>query len=95
MMCKTAAAGLLAFILALGCGEASSSPAKWTGVDEAVVEKFAREANRPPRDSWIGKENGDLLLCLFLLAGAGGGFVAGYFFRAVFTPRPRRDETRA
>jgi ABC-type cobalt transport system substrate-binding protein len=63
------------------------SGSKWAGVDETVVEKFAVEANRPPREPLINIERGDLPLLLFLLAGAAGGFTAGYYFRALFPPR--------
>jgi hypothetical protein len=59
----------------------------WEGVDKTVVEKFATEAGHPPRPPYINTEQGDLLLFLFLLAGAVGGFIAGYAFRALFGPR--------
>jgi ABC-type cobalt transport system substrate-binding protein len=62
--------------------------AKWTGVDESVVEKFAKEAGRPPREPYINTEQGDLLLFLFLVAGAVGGFTAGYYYRDLFPPQP-------
>jgi len=61
--------------------------AEWAGVDEAVVEKFAKDAGRPPSKPLINTDQGDLLLFLFLLAGALGGFVAGYQFRQLFPPR--------
>lgn len=64
--------------------------AKWTGVDRAVVERFAQEAKRPPRDPWINTGQGDLLLFVFLLAGGVGGFIAGYYFRDLFPPRLAR-----
>jgi ABC-type cobalt transport system substrate-binding protein len=58
--------------------------AEWSGVDETVVEKFAKEAGRPPRDPYINTDQGDLLLFAFLLAGAVGGFIGGYYFRFLF-----------
>ena len=58
----------------------------WTGVDDKVVEKFARDAGRPPRAPLIDTDRGDLLLFVFLVAGAVGGFVAGYCYRALFSP---------
>lgn len=64
---------------------------KWVGVDEAVVEKLAAEANRPPRASWIPTDQGDLLLFVFLLAGVAGGFVGGYYFRELFPPKLRKE----
>jgi ABC-type cobalt transport system substrate-binding protein len=63
--------------------------AKWTGVDEAVVEKFAKEAGRQPVEPLINTDQGDLLLFVFLVAGAAGGFVGGYYFRKLF--HERRD----
>jgi ABC-type cobalt transport system substrate-binding protein len=63
------------------------SESKWAGVDESVVEKFAIEANRPPHEPLINIERGDLPLLVFLLAGAAGGFTAGYSFRGLFPPK--------
>jgi ABC-type cobalt transport system substrate-binding protein len=65
------------------------SDSKWVGVDESVVEKFAIEANRPPHEPLINIEHGDLPLLLFLLAGAAGGFIAGYCFRGLFPPKDK------
>lgn len=61
--------------------------AKWGGVDESVVEKFAREAGRPPREPLINTDQGDLLLFFFLAAGTTGGFLGGYCFREIFPPK--------
>ncbi|MGO8943028.1 MAG: cobalt ABC transporter permease [Syntrophobacteraceae bacterium] len=66
-----------------------TSDSKWAGVDETVVEKFAIEANRPPQEPLINIERGDLPLLLFLLAGAAGGFAAGYSFRGLFPPKDK------
>ena len=68
---------------------------KWVGVDEAVVEKFAREADRPAREPYAHTDRGDLLLFIFLLAGAGGGFVGGYFFRDLFPPKATKRAKNA
>lgn len=70
------------------CGE-------WPGVDEAVVKRFAEQAGRPPGEPYIPAPSGDMLLFFFLLAGAGGGFVAGYHFRGLFPPgaRSTRDSS--
>ena len=59
----------------------------WRGVDETVVEKVAADAGRPAREPLINTDQGDLLLFLFLLAGALGGFIMGYTFRSLFPPR--------
>ena len=57
--------------------------AKWSGVDESVVEKYAEEHGRAPRDPFINTDQGDLLLFVFLLGGIVGGFAAGYFWRVL------------
>ena len=59
---------------------------QWSGVDEKVVEKFADEAGHPAREPLINTDRGDLLLFVFLVAGAVGGFVAGYCYRSLFPP---------
>jgi ABC-type cobalt transport system substrate-binding protein len=64
---------------------------KWSGVDETVVEKFAEQAGRPPREPLINTDQGDLLLFFFLVAGAVGGFVGGYYFRELFPPKGNAD----
>jgi hypothetical protein len=61
--------------------------AEWSGVDESVVNKFAKEAGRSPREPYINTAQGDLLLFCFLLAGTIGGFVAGYQYRGLFPPK--------
>lgn len=63
---------------------AADKPAIWPGVDEAVVEKFAREQGREARDPYIDTDQGDLLLFLFALAGSVGGFVMGYGWHKIF-----------
>ncbi|HKI16878.1 MAG TPA: hypothetical protein VKA15_03320 [Isosphaeraceae bacterium] len=64
-----------------------SDPPPWEGVDKVVVEKVAAQAGHPARKPLINTDQGDLLLFLFLLAGAIGGFIIGYTFRALFPPR--------
>jgi cobalt/nickel transport system permease protein/cobalt/nickel transport protein len=58
---------------------------QWTGVDESVVERFAKEAGHPPQAPYINTDQGDMLLFVFAVAGACGGFVAGYCFRELFS----------
>lgn len=87
-MRKSLLVGLALLVLAGILVSRSLVPeAEWAGVDESVVEKFATEAGRPPSKPWINTEQGDLLLFLFLVAGALGGFVAGYQFRHLFPPK--------
>jgi len=59
----------------------SLAPKSWNGVDEAVVEKIAKEHGRQAVAPVIDPGSGDLLLFAFLVAGALGGFVAGYYWR--------------
>ncbi|HMK34477.1 MAG TPA: hypothetical protein VK463_05375 [Desulfomonilaceae bacterium] len=61
--------------------------AQWSGIDEAVVNKFAKDAGRPPREPYINPGQGDVLLFCFLVAGAIGGFIIGYQYRGLFPPK--------
>ena len=60
---------------------------KWSGVDKTVVEKYAKEQGREAGAPLIDTDRGDLLLFLFLLAGAVGGFAAGYYWRTLMDQR--------
>ena len=53
----------------------------WGGVDVTVIEKYAVDAGREPREPFINTDQGDLLLFVFALGGAVGGFAAGYYWR--------------
>jgi len=64
--------------------------AKWTGVDEAVIEKVAKEHGREASEPLINMEQGDLPLFLFLIAGAIGGFAAGYYWRTLIVEKSQR-----
>ncbi|MBT0652204.1 cobalt ABC transporter permease [Geobacter luticola] len=61
-------------------------PKPYTGVDEAVVEKIAKEHGREASPPLINTE-GDMLLFVFLLAGAVGGFAAGYAWRVLVSEK--------
>ena len=65
------------------CAEEEKKP-KWPGVDETVVEKYAKELGREAREPFFNTDQGDLLLFLFALAGGVGGFVMGYYWHKVF-----------
>jgi ABC-type cobalt transport system substrate-binding protein len=67
-------------------------PKPWTGVDEAVVEKVAKEHGREARKPLIDPGEGDLLLFAFLLAGVAGGFAAGYYWRTLTEKRKGGSE---
>jgi cobalt/nickel transport protein len=56
---------------------------KWVGVDEAVIEKLAKEHGREAAKPLIDIEQGDLMLFCFLVAGVIGGFTAGYYWRTL------------
>lgn len=85
---------LFAGVLLLGPACLPGWPAPWAGIDETVIEKAADTAGRPAREPFINTDQGDLLLFVFLLAGIGGGFVAGYHYRALFPPKRRDQGTR-
>jgi ABC-type cobalt transport system substrate-binding protein len=87
----------LVLLLALSVLPVRSAGAaeQWEGVDKTVIEKVAEQAGRPPREPYLNTDRGDLLLCLFLLAGAIGGFIAGYTFRGLFPPGQAGDRQHA
>jgi hypothetical protein len=72
---------LVCFLLSSFFSLAAYANEKWTGVDESVVEKYAREHGREAREPLINTDQGDMLLFVFLLGGVAGGFVAGYSWR--------------
>ena len=80
------AVAILAAVV-VGCwGWGKVTGEEWKGVDDTVIEKVAKEAGRTPGKPLINTDQGDILLCMFLLAGAVGGFVVGYNFRNLFAP---------
>ncbi len=83
---------LLLFTIHLSLLIASPAAGKWQGVDEAVVEKYAKEHGRGAAEPLINTDQGDLLLFLFLLAGAAGGFTAGYCWRMLLERRAKDRE---
>lgn len=66
---------------------------RWEGVDKAVVEKIAKEQGREASEPLINTEQGDLMLFLFLTAGAVGGFIAGYSYRTLSERKVPGKET--
>ena len=75
---------LLSLILLAGIAYAEGEkPEKWAGIDEAVIEKYATDKGREAADPLFNVE-GDMLLFLFALAGAIGGFIMGYYWHKVF-----------
>ncbi len=80
---KAQSFGMMLLLLTAFCilPPATTTSEKWSGVDETVVEKFAKEHGREAREPLINTNQGDLLIFLFLIAGAVGGFAAGYYWR--------------
>ncbi len=76
---------MLLLLLTAFCILPSVTPAgeKWSGVDESVIEKIAKEHGREAKESFLNTDQGDLLLFVFLLAGAVGGFIGGYYWRGL------------
>ncbi len=69
----------------------SAAYAAWVGVDEAVVEKVAKEHGREAHAPLINTDQGDMLLFVFLLGGAAAGFAGGYSYR-MLTEKPKGRE---
>jgi cobalt/nickel transport protein len=67
---------------------------RWSGVDETVVERFARDFGREPQDPLFDTDQGDLLLFLFALAGALGGFVMGYYWHKLFVAKQDLEQSK-
>lgn len=78
---------LLLFALIATPFTALAEEKKWEGVDESVVGKVAKEHGREAWKPFINTDQGDLLLFLFLVGGAIGGFVMGYYWRDLFDPK--------
>ena len=89
---------LVASLFLCGAAVGAEEPQpKWSGVDETVVEKYARDLGREAREPYINTDQGDLLLFLFALSGSVGGFLMGYFWHKVFVAgkverRPDHDD---
>jgi hypothetical protein len=81
-----------ALLLLLSFQPSAFSSEKWPGVDESVVEKYAKEHGREAREPFINTDQGDILLFVFLLAGAVGGFAAGYYWRMLTESRSLKTD---
>ncbi len=70
----------------------ASASEKWPGVDESVIEKYAKEHGREVKEPVINTDQGDLLLFVFLIAGTVGGFAAGYYWRTLTEQRAKNAD---
>jgi hypothetical protein len=77
----------LSLLPVLGWAARDKAASSWAGVDEAVVERIAREHGREAAQPLINTNRGDLLLFAFLMAGAIGGFAGGYYWRKLTEQR--------
>ncbi len=93
-MKRAAVFGTLLVLLLLSDAGTLFAAEQWQGVDEAVVQKFAREHGREARRPLIDSGEGDLQLFAFLMAGAIGGFAAGYFWRMLLEGK-KKDAGRS
>ena len=91
---KVLSFGMMLLMLTAFCILPFAAPAdeKWSGVDESVIEKYAEEHNREAKKPLINTDQGDLLLFVFLLAGAVGGFAGGYCWRILTERKVSRVE---
>jgi len=93
-MPKQGMTALIVTLLIAGAVSFATIPAealaKWQGVDEAVVEKVAKEHGREASKPLIDMEQGDLPLFLFLVAGVVGGFAAGYYWKTLMVEKGGR-----
>ncbi len=64
---------------------------QWQGVDESVVEKIAREHGREAKAPLLNTDQGDILLFVFLVAGAVGGFAGGYYWRMLVSEKQAKE----
>lgn len=85
---------LCSLVICLTSVIAHAAEEKWQGVDDTVVGKYAEEHGRPPKAHLIEPE-GDALLFAFLVAGAVGGFVMGYYYRDFMSKSRDRSEADA
>lgn len=91
---KTLGIGIV-LSLSLALASAGAAADKWPGVDETVVEKYAQQHGREAKEPLINTDQGDLLLFVFLLGGAAGGFAAGYYWRTLVGCREDRSAGQA
>lgn len=70
------------------------APRSWIGVDEAVIEKVAREHGLEPHSHLVDLGQGDLLHFVFMIAGSVGGFAAGYYWRRLVAEKKEPQDAK-
>ena len=88
-MIRSCAVTLVMLVMMNGMAIAKDS--NWPGIDESVVERIARQQGRAAHEPLINSDQGDLLLFVFLAAGAVGGFIAGYYWRVLTEDKRNRQ----
>lgn len=89
--------GSMVVTVVLLTGLAVESPGadeKWPGIDEAVVNKVAKEHGREARKPLFDTGQGDMQLFMFLMAGVVGGFAAGYYWRALLEGKQSQNKDK-
>lgn len=82
---------MLGLILAMAT-TARANEGAWEGVDVSVIEKSAEEQGRSAVETPFNSLEGDMMLFVFLMGGAVGGFVAGYYYRVLTEKAPAQQE---
>ena len=78
--------------LTLSQGVTEGAEGPWGGVDVTVIEQYAVDAGREAREPFINTDQGDMLLFVFALGGAVGGFVMGYYWRRLVSEKAERGK---
>ncbi len=62
----------------------------WAGADN-IITKIAEDAGRQARAPLINTDQGDLLLFIFAMGGAVGGFIIGYLWRKLISEKAKKQ----
>ena len=70
----------------LAMAGSNSVSVPWAGTDD-IVTQIASDAGRQAHPPLINTDQGNLLLFIFTLGGAVGGFLVGYFWRKLISEK--------